>query len=274
MHLFNGLFHLYGFLIGLGITAAVSASAWLAKRRGNDTGLIWDGAWWVLVPALIGARLYHVADLWNEVYAGDFWSIISVWNGGLGIIGAMLGGFIGLCLYWFYVVRSKAKLLGFPALADVVMFGLPLGQSIGRLGNWANQEVYGLPTLLPWAVYIDPQRRLDGYQQFDTFHPLFAYEALWAISGFLIMLYSEVSSGNAASNKQLSQIAGKINKSFAGFYLVWYGSGRFILEFLRPQEFIWQLGPFNMAQIMSAIFVLTGAWLLCGRRYFSTTSTE
>lgn len=255
-------FHWYGLIIGLGVLASCSASAWLARRRGLDPNLIWNGLWRVLVPALIGARLYHVADRWNDIYRFDPISSLYIWNGGLGIFGGLIGGFLGLLL-WFRSFgglqsrrrRDERRIGTFKELLDLVFFGLLLGQTIGRLGNFVNQEVYGPPTTLPWGIYINPENRLSQYANYSIFHPLFAYEALWNLLGFALMIISE-------KFNRLSQI----RRSFAGFYLTWYGLGRFALDFLRPPEFSWTISAFNLGQLFSAGLFFAGAIILCRGR--------
>ncbi|KKS55618.1 MAG: Prolipoprotein diacylglyceryl transferase [Candidatus Magasanikbacteria bacterium GW2011_GWA2_42_32] len=237
-------FHLYGFLIGLGILASASASAWLARRRGINPDLIWNGLWWVMVPGLIGARLYHVADRWSDIYRLDPVTVLYIWNGGLGIFGGLAGGFIGLWLY----KRFTNYDLRFMNILDMVFFGLPLGQAIGRIGNFVNQEIYGLPTNLPWGIYINPENRLPEFQNFSRFHPLFGYETVWNLTGFAIMLLSE--------KKHFL-----IRRSYSGFYLVWYGLGRFGLDFLRPQEFSWFIGNLNLSQLSSLILIAAGLFI-------------
>lgn len=250
-------FHWYGLIIGIGALISIQTSVWLAKRRGVSEEILWSGAWWVLIGGLIGARLYHVLDLWTEIYALDPVSALYIWNGGLGIIGGFIGGIFGLWLYYKLkiVPRSGIPLCGkncklkitANSFFDLAVFGLPLGQAIGRIGNFINQEVYGLPTNLPWGIYID--------NKFGRFHPLFAYESIWMLLGFGLMLLAE-------KTTKLPWI----KKSYAGFYLIWYGVGRFWLDFLRPAEFVWQLNlpsgiTLNMAQAIAGLMVVFG-WLL------------
>ena len=239
-------FNWYGLIIGIGVLVSIQASTWLAKRRKVDEQILWNGAWWALVGGLIGARLYHVLDLWTEIYALDPISALYIWNGGLGIIGGLIGGFIGLLLY----KRLAISDLRLTSLLNIAFFGLPLGQAIGRIGNFINQEVYGLPTNLPWGIFIDRENR--------RFHPLFAYEALWMLLGFGLMFMAEKT--------------GKlkwIKRSFAGFYLVWYGVGRFWLDFLRPKDVVWFIGRFNMAQVSSLVMIVLGGLLLSRFRFHS-----
>lgn len=242
-------FHWYGFIIGIGVLVSIQTSSWLAKRRGVNEEILWNGAWWALAGGLIGARLYHVLDLWTEVYSLDPISILYIWNGGLGIIGGLFGGFIGLLLFKRFMNYD----LRFMNLLNIVFFGLPLGQAIGRIGNFINQEVYGLPTDLPWGIHVDNKP--------GRFHPLFAYESIWMLLGFGLMFLAE-------KTDKLKWI----KKSYAGFYLIWYGIGRFWLDFLRPTEFVWQLKiisgiTLNMAQASSLMMIILGGLLLSRFRH-------
>src|SRR3989339_1498391 len=97
-------FHWYGLIIGIGVLASIQASTWLAKRKKIDEQILWNGAWWALVGGLIGARLYHVLDLWTEIYSFDPISVLYIWNGGLGIIGGIVGGVFGLFIYYRYII--------------------------------------------------------------------------------------------------------------------------------------------------------------------------
>lgn len=247
--------HLYGFLIGLGILVGVKTAerAWrflAAKYQVYRQFSVWAGAWWGILPALIGARLYHVIDFW-EYYAQFPQKIPATWEGGMGIWGGVLGGAVGLLIYAIIISRgawsrkiknkrSKIKKL-FLAMADVAAVGLPLGQTIGRLGNFFNQELYGLPTQLPWGLYIKPENRVTGFEQFDSFHPLFTYEGLWNIGIFLVLL-------RLIRRRKVKQ-PGRLFFTYLGLY----GLGRFFLEFLRINP--WQLGVLTTAQWLGLIGV-------------------
>ena len=173
----------YGLMIALGVVAAV----WIAQRRwaarGGDPENISTIAMWAVPAGLIGARAYHVLTDWrfDEGWATPF----KIWEGGLGIPGGMAAGVIvGL-----WVIRRNGW--DRPSLLDAVVPGLPLAQAIGRWGNWFNQELFGGPSDLPWAVEIDADLAADaGHPGVETFHPTFLYESLWnfALTVFLIRL--------------------------------------------------------------------------------------
>jgi prolipoprotein diacylglyceryl transferase len=173
----------YGVMIALGVVAAV----WLAQRRwearGGDPEDIATIAMWAVPAGLIGARLYHVLTDWrfDEGWATPF----KIWEGGLGIPGGMAAG----VLVGLWVIRRNGW--DRPGLLDAVVPGLPLAQAIGRWGNWFNQELFGGPSDLPWAVEIDADLAAEaGHPGVETFHPTFLYESVWnlALTVFLIRL--------------------------------------------------------------------------------------
>ena len=170
-------FHLYGLMIGLGVLVG----AWVASKKDKK---IWDCLVWVIGGGIIGARLYHVVDWWSY-YSQHLSQIPAVWQGGMGIYGGILGGILGL---WIYTRRREEPNLRLLKLLDVGALGLPLGQAIARWGNYFNQELYGLPTNLPWGIYIRPENRLLEVMDFKYFHPLWLYESLWCLIIFIIII--------------------------------------------------------------------------------------
>lgn len=230
-------FHLYGLMIGLGVLAG----AWAASRKDKK---IWDSLVWVIGGGIIGARLYHVVDFW-EYYRENLAQIPAVWQGGMGIYGGILGGVLGL---WIYVKKRKGRIL---PLLDAGAVGLPLGQAIGRLGNFFNQELYGLPTNLPWGIYIKPENRLLSVWEYERFQPLWLYEAIWNLIIFIIII------------KIIKIIPMGKGKIFAA-YLGLYGLGRFFLEFLRIEA--WIISGVNVAQAISLGLILMAFSFIMGRK--------
>ncbi|HET8931287.1 MAG TPA: prolipoprotein diacylglyceryl transferase [Acidimicrobiales bacterium] len=174
--------HIYGLMIALGVLAAI----WLSRKRwaawGHDPDLVIDLAYWGVPGGLIGARLYHVITDYNRLYVDNFWGIFKIWDGGLGIPGGILGGVLA---GYICARRHKAPV---PDLLDMVAPALPLAQAIGRFGNYFNQELYGRPTTLPWGLQIDPAHRPPDLIGVTTFHPTFAYEALWNLGLMGVLL--------------------------------------------------------------------------------------
>ncbi|MGZ6791926.1 MAG: prolipoprotein diacylglyceryl transferase [Mycobacteriales bacterium] len=187
----QGVWHLgplplraYAFFILLGVLAAV----WIGDRRwvarGGEHGTVADVAATAVPFGLVGARLYHVITS-PDAYLHDPVAALYVWRGGLGIWGGVLGGALGAWL----VLRRRG--LSFLAFADALAPALPVAQAIGRFGNYFNQELFGRPTTLPWGLEIDPSHRPDGYSAYRTFHPTFAYEALWDLGVAGLVLWAD-----------------------------------------------------------------------------------
>ena len=174
------------------IIAGVVVAVWLGERRwvarGGKPGQVGDIAIWAVPFGIVGGRLYHVVTD-NENYFGegnDPVTALYVWQGGLGIWGAVALGTLGA-----YIGARRAG-VRFRPFADALAPGVVLAQAIGRWGNWFNQELFGRPTTLPWALEIpDESRRPEGYQQFETFHPTFLYESLWNIGVAGLVIWAD-----------------------------------------------------------------------------------
>jgi prolipoprotein diacylglyceryl transferase len=174
--------HMYGLMLLLGIAACIWLTGIRWTRRGGDWDLVMRTAVWGVAFGVLGARLYHDLTSWDEV-PHTWWGWLAVWQGGLGIWGGIaLGALAGSIVVRRAGYRARDML-------DAVAPGLLLAQAIGRIGNWWNQELFGKPTDLPWALEIDPEHRPAGYERFTTFHPTFLYEALWNLLGFGLLLW-------------------------------------------------------------------------------------
>jgi phosphatidylglycerol---prolipoprotein diacylglyceryl transferase len=188
----QGVFHVGPFTIhmyGVMLLIAIAACIWLTGRRwvrwGGDWDLVYRVALWGVIAGIVGARLYHDLTSWNQDSAihEHWWGFAAVWQGGLGIWGAIP---FGLAAGAFVVKRSGNSVTLF---MDAVAPGLLLAQGIGRWGNYWNQELYGKPTSLPWGLEIDPAHRQAGYANDATFHPTFLYEFTWDIIGVFVLLW-------------------------------------------------------------------------------------
>ena len=198
---------------------AIAACIWLTGvrwvRMGGDWDLVLRAAVWGVAAGIVGARAYHDATSWNEV-PHHWWGPFAVWQGGLGVWGGILLG----CLVGSWIVRRSGESVRL--MLDAVAPGLLLAQGIGRIGNWWNQELYGKPTKLPWALKIDPQHRPADlkYASATTFHPTFLYELLWDVAGVLLLLL----------------VAKRFRIRAPGLfclYVAYYCFGRFFEELLR-----------------------------------------
>jgi phosphatidylglycerol:prolipoprotein diacylglycerol transferase len=249
IHLGPFYVHFYALILMTGLAVGTWLTAHRAPAHGLDPQHVWDGLIWVVIPGLIGARLYHVltptpgSGLTTEYYLQNPLQILAIWNGGLGIYGAIAGGIIGIL---FYGIRHKQPILRW---MDLIVPGLALAQAIGRWGNFVNHELYGAPTTLPWAIYIPPENRLPGYQQFSTYHPLFLYESLWNLGACLFMLYLERRLRDWLRPGDMVLID-----------LILYPFIRFLLDFVRLDSY--GFGFLTAAQLISLIACVTGGTLL------------
>jgi prolipoprotein diacylglyceryl transferase len=203
----------YGLLIALGVYAAVVVAGRRYRRRGGDPELITAIAIWAVPGGIIGARIYHVATDY-ELYTHHLTGIFKIWDGGLGIWGGVLGG---VAVGAWVAHRRGADVR---MLLDVVAPALPLAQAIGRWGNYFNQELFGRPTTLPWALKIDAAHRPLQYAQYKTFQPTFLYECLWDLTVVGVVL--------------LVERRARLRKGYLfAVYVAAYTFGRFWIESLR-----------------------------------------
>ena len=253
----------YGVIIVTGAIAGGYLASYEAKRLKLNPLFVWDLLTWLLIGGIIGARLYHVVTPSPSMmpagapnpYFTDPVKIIQLWRGGLGIPGGLLGGALTL---WIY---TKIKKESFPIWADILMPAVLLGQAIGRWGNFVNQELYGLPTDLPWRIYIAPQNRTAEYVEHSYFHPLFLYESILNLLGCIFLLWI-----NRKHNSKL--IPGDIT---LGYFVV-YPSIRFLLEFIRVDSS--RIATLNANQTLMAIVALASVVALIYRKQMSKQNTS
>jgi prolipoprotein diacylglyceryl transferase len=216
-----GFFELRAY--ALCIIAGVLVAVWLGDRRwvarGGRPGTVADVAVWAVPFGLVGARLYHVITDW-QLYFGAGRNPVEalyIWRGGLGIWGAVALGALGA------YIGCRRRRIKYLAFGDAIMPAIAVGQAIGRFGNWFNQELFGRPTDLPWALQIDPEFRPPGFRQFETFHPTFLYEAMWdlGLAGVLVWLDRRLHLGH-----------GRV----VALYVMGYTAGRGWIEMLRIDE--------------------------------------
>jgi phosphatidylglycerol:prolipoprotein diacylglycerol transferase len=234
----------YAIFILTGIIVSILVIQELARRRGMNPEFVLDVAPWVVLGAIVGARLYYVVLRW-DFFVDHPDEAINVRLGGLTIHGALAAG-IGL--FYLFCRRRGYRFL---AWADIVIAAVPIGQAIGRWGNWANQEAFGTPTDLPWAVTIDPARRPAGDEQYATYHPTFLYEGILnlAIAAFLIWIVLRMPTSRWWREGDVLWV-----------YLLLYGIARLIIETFRTDSLY--IGPIKAAHLVSGILIVAGAGML------------
>jgi len=237
----------------LGIILGVLAAIWIGERRfqarGGRAGMIGDVAIWAVPFGIVGGRIYHVATD-PELYFADGRhpvEALKIWNGGLGIWGAIGFGALGA---W---IACRRHGVSFSSVMDAVAPGLLVAQAIGRLGNYFNQELFGKPTTKPWGLEIDVAHRPDGYTQFATFHPTFLYELLWNLAAAALIIVID---------RRVRLTGGR---AFA-LYVMLYTAGRFWIEQMRIDP-VNDIGPFRLNVWTSIIlFVLATAYFVATRK--------
>lgn len=251
----------------------------LCKRLGLDVQVFWRIVFFALVFGLLGARLYRV------IHRLDYFlvhpqEVFMVWQGGLGIWGAIFGGLFGLYFSSINLgkagaVKTRARVVSgwiFSTSRDVLVYldifaiCAPLAQAIGRWGNYFNKELFGFPTNLPWGIYIPPHLRPETFRYYERFHPLFLYESLLSFGLFVLLyrIYSlqDVHGRQDGGSKQSQHFIGWIllpRGSFALLYLSGYAVIRFFLEFLRPNP--WKVLNFPVASALAIIVFLSSLTL-------------
>ncbi len=250
--------HWYGLLIVVGIMMGAYVGAFMAKRAGKDPDHIWDMLLVVVLLAIIGARVYHVFSqpsgglLGWEYYKEHPIEVLYIWQGGLGIYGAIIGGGLGVLLYALLNNLRPLRWLDFAAP------GMAIGQSLGRWGNYMNRELYGPPTDLPWGLRIPSRYRippfhdLSRYPEDTLFHPTFLYESLAALFLCLFLIWLSIKYGDKLKEGDLLVS-----------YLIGYSAIRFFTEFLRPDA--WMAGSIAAAQIVALAFIVVGVLVLAVR---------
>jgi len=255
--------HWYGIIIASAVFIAGLLGTRVARWLNEDPDEGWAMLLLVMILAVVGARLYHVVHLW-EVYAQDPLRIVQIWNGGLGIPGGVAGGALGI---W---ISTRSRGLSTARWMDIFAPSLLLGQVIGRLGNYVNQELFGppisecgngFPPCLPWGIQIDAAHRAGTPWDPVTFPPdttlfvpLFAYEMALNLVGVGVLLFVMRRFGP---------------RLFAGdavlMYLMWYGAVRTFLETYRVNN--WEIGGLPTAMWVGIIgFVLAAAWFVIRHR--------
>ena len=258
----------YGLLIAISVLVGLNLSGELASKKGLKKSLINDLLPILVLASVIGARIYYVAFEWRNYTGRNFWSSINflnlnipipsaleIWGGGIAIHGALIMG--TLSIIFFCRWRKEP----FWDVIDVLVPSVALGQAIGRWGNFFNNEAFGIPTNLPWKLFIPFRFRPEVFSTQDYFHPTFLYESVWNIFvfGILIFLFRK------ANKKELKLPSGGLSC----LYLITYSLGRFWIEGLRTDPLcLGGVPPFcegglRIAQLISLFLIsagLLGIW--------------
>lgn len=229
--------HFYALFILIGIALAIWIGSRRFRQRGGQAGMILDIALWAVPFGIVGGRIFHVLTHWDYYfYAGaDPSKVFAVWEGGLAIFGALLLGSVGA------FIGARTAGIKFLAFADAIAPGVLVAQAIGRIGNYFNNELFGLPTTLPWGLEISTANPAypAGLPAGVLFHPTFLYELIWNLMGFAVLIWLD---------RKLKLRWGQM---FAA-YLITYSIGRAFIESIRidPSEVILGL----RTNVWSAIF--------------------
>lgn len=231
----------YGLLVVTAIISAMAVSRHFWKKQSLKLSLFDDLSFWLIISGLVGARIYEWFLNFNYYFSNPS-ELLKIWHGGLAIHGGIIGAFLALIIF------SKKHQLKPSQLVALIVPGLALGQAIGRWGNYFNQELFGLPTNLPWGIFISLVNRPVDYLQFSYFHPTFLYESLACLILFFILFI-------------ISKTKGNKNFIIIATYFFGYGLIRFFIEFIKidatPQIF-----GIRWPQIASLIMITVGSILI------------
>ena len=229
--------HFYALFILLGIALAIWIGSRRFRQRGGQAGMILDIALWAVPFGIVGGRIFHVLTHWDFYFhpGADISKVFAIWEGGLAIFGALILGSLGA------FIGARTAGIKFLAFADAIAPGVLVAQAIGRIGNYFNNELFGLPTTLPWGLEISTAN--DAYPQGlpagVLFHPTFLYELIWNLIGFAVLIWLD------------RKFKLRWGQMFAA-YLITYSIGRAFIESIRidPSEYFFGL----RTNVWSAIF--------------------
>lgn len=237
--------HFYALCILAGIIAAALLTNYRLNKRGAERGIILDMILWTVPFGIVGARIFHVLTHPNDYFfpGAELWKVIAIWEGGIAIFGALIGGAIGA------YIGCRVIGLRFWTFADALAPGLLLAQAFGRFGNYFNHELFGTPTNGWWGLEIESSNPAYpiGLPDGTLFQPTFAYEVIWNLLGVAVILLLE---------RKLGLQWGKV----IAVYLIWYGLGRIVWESIRidPSEIFFGL----RVNVWAAIFAVVAGILI------------
>lgn len=260
--------HTYALCLMSGMVAAAYLTHRRLVARGADREVTGDIVLWAIPLGIVFSRIYHVLTHLGDYADGTgtwgYWEWVRIWDGGIAFYGALMGGALGV---WIGCRRSGLRFWSF---ADALAPGMLLAQTLGRLGNYINQELFGRPTTLPWGLEIDGA--VAGFPDDTVFHPLFLYEMCWNLIGIAVLLLIE-----RAVRRRAEVRADAVGEPgyglrwgrFFALYLIWYGLGRSWLELIRidPTRNEWAGIPANVWTSLLAIALGIALLVLRGRSH-------
>lgn len=238
----------YGVIIAVGILIAMTLASKEAARKGLDGDFVVDMMFWVLPLGILGARIYYVLFEW-QYYLANPGEIIQIWNGGIAIYGSLIAGILTIYFY------TKRKGISFALTLDILAPAVLIAQSIGRWGNFMNQEAHGGEVTraflegLHLPEFIINQMNING----TYYHPTFLYESLWSLLGFILLLFLR--------RKEKTLRMGEV----ALTYVLWYSFGRFFIEGMRTDS-LYLFGPIRVSQFLSLILFFGAGIIWAYRR--------
>lgn len=233
----------YGIILAAAFSLAYIYVIRNAKRFEINIDKITDCIIVGLITGIIGARLFYVFFFPGDTYLKNPMRIFAIHQGGLAVYGGIIGGLLG------GIIMAKARKLPIMPALDLSALGFLIGQSVGRWGNFVNQEAFGSPTTLPWGM-LSQNTRL---QSLEPVHPCFLYESLWCLLGFILL--------------DLFSRRRKYEGQIFLMYIVWYGAGRFFIEGLRTDSLLVPGLGVKVSQLIAILSVLTGLILLLVLRF-------
>ena len=244
--------HAYAICILIGIVAAAILTNHRLTKRGGEPWVTLDIIVWAIPLGIIGARVFHVVTHPDDYFAGqDILRVLYIWEGGIAIFGALLGGAVGA------FIGARLAGIRFWSFADALAPGLLLAQAFGRLGNWFNVELFGTPTDLPWGLEVPSSNSAfpAGLEDGTLFHPTFLYEIVWNVLGVITILVLA---------KKFSLQWGKV----FSLYLIWYGAGRIVWETIRidPSEIFFGIRT-NVWAAIAAVVLGVVIFIVQSRRH-------
>ncbi|MDR1394327.1 MAG: prolipoprotein diacylglyceryl transferase [Bifidobacteriaceae bacterium] len=253
----SGVWHLgplpiraYALTMLAGMVVAALVAARRLKTAGYKPDVMWDISLWAIPFGIVGARIYHVITSPDAYFGvgGEPWRVFAIWEGGLGVWGAIALGAVG------GMIGARRTGIPVPILADALAPGLALAQAVGRLGNWFNQELFGAPTTLPWGLQVEDKLTLAaGYPVGTLFHPTFLYELLWDAGLAVVLIWA---------GRRFRWAHGQVFFAYMGLYCL----GRVWIEALRIDTAHHFLGL--RLNVWTSILVgLTGLGLFCWSRW-------